>query len=236
MLVVGQPEGADDMRWAALTTKTKATVVVAVAAAVWLGGVGSAGALVGSVAASAGDARPAAVVAAADPTTAPKATRTPTPTPTPTPVVEVTEVTSDAPVPFDRTTVDDPSLPKGQTKVTTAGVDGVETTTWRVTTTDGVETDRVEVGKEVTKAPVAEVTAIGSYVAPAPAPAPAAPAQQAPAAPAPVQQAPAPGVITPGAFCADAQNGAVAQSSTGKSYRCGGKGPDANGHLHWNTM
>ncbi|QKS18295.1 G5 domain-containing protein [Curtobacterium sp. Csp2] len=224
------------MRWAALTTKTKATVVVAVAAAVWLGGVGSAGALVGSVAASAGDARPAAVVAAADPTTAPKATRTPTPTPTPTPVVEVTEVTSDAPVPFDRTTVDDPSLPKGQTKVTTAGVDGVETTTWRVTTTDGVETDRVEVGKEVTKAPVAEVTAIGSYVAPAPAPAPAAPAQQAPAAPAPVQQAPAPGVITPGAFCADAQNGAVAQSSTGKSYRCGGKGPDANGHLHWNTM
>jgi len=225
------------MRWAALTTKTKATVVVAVAAAVWLGGVGSAGALVVSVAASAGETRPAAVVTAADPTTAPEVTRTPTPTPTPTPVVEVTEVTSDAPVPFDRTTIDDPALPKGQTKVTTAGVDGVETTTWRVTTTDGVETDRVEVGKEVTKTPVAEVTAIGSYVAPAPvAPAPAAPAQQAPAAPAPVQQVPAQEVIRPGAYCSPAQAGAVAQAATGKSYRCGGHGPDGNGDLHWNTM
>lgn len=224
------------MRWAALRTKTKATIVVAVAAVVWLGGVGTAGAVVGSVAASVGETRPAAVVTTADSTAAPKTSHTPTPTPTPTPVVEVTEVTSDAAVPFDRTTVDDPALPKGQTKVTTAGVDGVETTTWRVTTTDGIETDRDEVGKAVTRQPVTEVTAIGSYVAPAPAPVAPAPAQQAPAAPAPAQQAPAAGVITPGAFCADAQNGAVAQSSTGKSYRCGGKGPDANGHLHWNTM
>lgn len=222
------------MRWAALRTKTKATIVVAVAAVVWLGGVGTAGAVVGSVAASVGDTRPAAVVTTADSSAAPKSSRTATPTPTPTPVVAVTEVTSDAAIPFDRRTVDDPALPKGQTKVTTAGVDGVETTTWRVTTTDGIETDRNEVGKEITRLPVTEVTAIGSYVAPAPAPvAPVAPvpAQQAPAAP-----APAAGVITPGAFCADAQNGAVAQSSTGKSYRCGGKGPDANGHLHWNTM
>jgi hypothetical protein len=44
------------------------------------------------------------------------------------------------------------------------------------------------------------------------------------------------GLITPGAFCADAQDGAVAQAANGRSYQCGGKGPDANGHLHWNTM
>ncbi|MFJ3027957.1 G5 domain-containing protein [Curtobacterium sp. NPDC087080] len=223
------------MRWAALRTKTKATIVVAVAATIWLGGVGSAGALVGAVASNAADARPVTAVAAAE-TARPEATRTPTPTPTPTPVVAVSEETEDAAIPFERTSVDDPALPKGQSKVTTAGVDGVETTTWRVTTTDGVETDRVEVSKEVTRAPVAEVTAIGSYVAPAPvAPAPA-PVQQAPAAPAPVQQAPAQGTITPGAFCSDAQSGAVAQAANGRSYQCGGKGPDANGHLHWNTM
>ncbi|MCL9665381.1 G5 domain-containing protein [Curtobacterium albidum] len=221
------------MRWAALRTKTKATIVVAVAATIWLGGVGSAGALVGAVASNAADARPVTAVADAE-TARPEATRTPTPTPTP--VVAVSEETEDTAIPFERTSVDDPALPKGQSKVTTAGVDGVETTTWRVTTTDGVETDRVEVGKEVTKTPVAEVTAIGSYVAPAPvAPAPA-PVQQAPAAPAPVQQAPAQGTITPGAFCSDAQSGAVAQAANGRSYQCGGKGPDANGHLHWNTM
>ncbi|GAA3339053.1 hypothetical protein GCM10017714_12940 [Curtobacterium pusillum] len=215
------------MRWAALTTKTKATVVVVVAAAIWIGGVGSAGALVGSVVTNVGEARPAAVVASAE-----SATPRTTPTPTPTPVVVVSEVTEDSTIAFERTTVDDPALPKGQTRITTAGVPGVLTTTWRVTTTDGTETGRVQVGKEVTRAPVTEVTALGSYVAPAaPAPVP-----QAPAAPVPQEQAPAQGLITPGAFCADAQNGSVAQASNGRSYRCGGKGADANGHLHWNTM
>lgn len=219
------------MRWAALRTKTKATIVVAVAATIWLGGVGSAGALVGAVASNAADARPMTAVAAAE-TARPEVTRTPTPTPTP--VVAVSEETEDTAIPFERTSVDDPALPKGQSKVTTPGIDGVETTTWRVTTTDGVETDRVEVGKEVTKTPVAEVTAIGSYVAPA-APAPA-PVQQAPAAPAPVQQAPVQDMIIPGAFCSGAQSGTVAQAANGRSYQCGGKGPDASGHLHWNAM
>ncbi|MCJ1715377.1 G5 domain-containing protein [Curtobacterium sp. VKM Ac-2922] len=217
------------MRWAALTTKTKATVVVVVAGLLWIGGVGTAGAVVGAVATAAGPSQ-SHQVAAVDATHAPSPT--PTPTPTPTPVVTVSEATTVSPVPFERTTVDDPALPKGQTQLRTTGVDGELTATWRITTTDGVETARDEVDKAVTTPPVAEVTAIGSYVAPVPAPAPveqAAPAQQAPAAPAPA-------AITPGAFCADAQSGSVAQAANGRSYQCGGKGPDANGHLHWNTM
>lgn len=53
------------------------------------------------------------------------------------------------------------------------------------------------------------------------------------AAPAP---APAPGpLVKPGAFCPDADQGVVGHSSTGKTYTCGGHGPDTNGHLHWNT-
>ncbi len=107
---------------------------------------GSAGALVGAVASNAADARPVTAVAAAE-TARPETARTPTPTPTPTPVVAVSEETEDTAIPFERTSVDDPALPKGQSKVTTPGIDGVETTTWRVTTTDGVA-DRVEVGKE----------------------------------------------------------------------------------------
>lgn len=81
--------------------------------------------------------------------------------------------------------------------------------------------------------------------APAPAPKPAAPkpAPPAPVAPAPVAPAPAPpaappvatGSIIPGAFCPDASRGVVGHSAEGKAYTCGGKGPDANGHLHWNV-
>jgi hypothetical protein len=74
-------------------------------------------------------------------------------------------------------------------------------------------------------------------VAPATAaPVPAAPAP-APVAPAPpAAPAPAPGpLVTPGAFCPNADLGVVGHSSSGKTYTCGGHGADANGHLHWNT-
>ncbi|MCU1526292.1 MAG: hypothetical protein JWP75_55 [Frondihabitans sp.] len=60
-------------------------------------------------------------------------------------------------------------------------------------------------------------------------------AQQAaspPAAPAQSQTA----YITPGAYCAAADVGQVAQAANGRSYKCGGKGADANGDYHWNTM
>ena len=227
------------MRWSALPTKAKASVVVAIAAVIWVGGVGTAGAVVGAAVTSASQdsASPRAVADAT--TTTPTPSSTPTPTPTPTSVVEVSEVSKDFPIHFRKTTIDDPTLAKGQTRLQTAGVDGVLTRTYRVTTTDGVETDRVQVSKTVSTAPVTEVTAVGSYVEPAPAPAAPAPAPAAPApAPAPVEQAPAPSqdFITPGAFCADGQAGVVAQAANGNSYTCGGKGPDANGHLHWNVM
>lgn len=227
------------MRWSALPTKAKASVVVAIAGVVWLGGVGTAGAVVGAAVTSASQSVSAPVTAADTSRTPapPTPTRTATPTPTPTPVVEVSEVAKNFPIHFRKTTVDDPTLAKGQTRLQTEGADGVLTRKYRVTTTDGVETDRIQVSRTVTTAPVAEVTAVGSYVEPAQVPAAPAPAPAAPA-PAPVEQAPAQSqdLITPGAFCADAQAGVVAQAANGNSYTCGGKGPDANGHLHWNVM
>jgi hypothetical protein len=77
------------------------------------------------------------------------------------------------------------------------------------------------------------------------APKPAAPV--APAAPAPVQPAPAPApappppappataTIIPGAFCPDSQVGQTGLAANGRTYVCGGKGADANGHYHWNS-
>ncbi|WP_083881970.1 G5 domain-containing protein [Curtobacterium sp. B8] len=225
------------MRWGTMTTKAKATVVVVVAAAIWVGGVGSAGALVGVVVSSTSASVPS-VTAAARPllhsaapapsgvstdSAVPTPSQTVTASPTPTPEIVVTMVSERTPVPFARTTVEDSTVPKGESHVTTAGVDGAKTTFYRVTTVDGVETKRQQVREELNRAPVAEVTTIGTYVAPAPA-------AQEPSVP----QGHA--LITPGAFCADAENGVVAQAANGRSYTCGGHGPDANGHLHWNTM
>jgi hypothetical protein len=127
--------------------------------------------------------RPLAAVATA-PTSArpvstptPTATRTssptPTPTPTPTPVVTTRTVTETVAIPFTSTTVESATAAQGTSAVTTAGANGVETKTWTVTSSDGVETGRSLVSDDVTTPPVTQVTTVGTYVAP-PAPAPAA--------------------------------------------------------------
>lgn len=100
-------------------------------------------------------------------TAAPK----PTPTPTPTPVITTKLVTETSAIPFSSTTVQSASAPQGTSSVTTAGVDGVDTKTYLVTYSDGVETGRTLQSDVVTTPPVTQVTTVGTYVAPAPAPA-----------------------------------------------------------------
>ena len=72
------------------------------------------------------------------------------------------------------------ALPVGQTQVTTAGQNGERTLTYRITVVDGEEISRQLASDEITTPAIAQVTAIGTYVAPAPvvkpAPAPAPPA------------------------------------------------------------
>lgn len=87
-----------------------------------------------------------------------------------TPVVTTESVTTTEEVPFGKETIESTSLNKGVTQVTTAGVNGVKTKTFTVTKSDGVETGRVLAKEEVTTAPINEITSIGTYVAPAPAP------------------------------------------------------------------
>lgn len=113
--------------------------------------------------------RPHALVAESTPTASP--TRTATPTPTPTPVVVTKTVTETVSVPFASQTVQDATRARGTSVVTTPGRTGVQTKTWRITTTDGVETGRTLVSDTVTTPPTAQVTSVGTYVAPPPAPA-----------------------------------------------------------------
>lgn len=105
----------------------------------------------------------------------PTRTSKPTPTPTPTPATTTREEVVTEVIAFQRTTVEDGVLPRGQTAVTVPGQNGQRTLTYVVTLVDGVESGRELTADVVSVAPVDEVTAIGVYDAPAPAPAPAAP-------------------------------------------------------------
>ncbi|MFT7765938.1 PASTA domain-containing protein [Clavibacter tessellarius] len=197
------------------------------------------------VAASAPGPRPAeAISASASPTPSP----TPTPSATPTPVVHVVEDVS------AKTATDARSLLREAGYVVQYVLDSGEKTAltngMTVKSQSPAPGSRVDAGSTVTltllapaPAPTVEPTVAPAPapVAPAPAPKPAAPAP-APVAPAPAPAAPAPapepaqqtGGINPGGFCSSV--GAVAQADNGRSYKCGGKGPDASGKYHWNTM
>jgi len=85
-----------------------------------------------------------------------------------TPVVEVATVQETEVIPFAMTNVDDPGRDVGTSAVTAVGQNGVRTKTYRVTTTDGVETNRELVADVVTTPPVDQVTSVGSRQ-PAPA-------------------------------------------------------------------
>ncbi|ACZ31742.1 Transglycosylase domain protein [Xylanimonas cellulosilytica DSM 15894] len=87
--------------------------------------------------------------------------------------VVVEDVTTTTPLPYTRTERRDPQrFSDLSPRVEQAGVEGVRTVVERVTTIDGVETERVLVSDDEV-APVNEVVAVGTRQRPAPQPAPA---------------------------------------------------------------
>lgn len=70
------------------------------------------------------------------------------------------------PIAFEKTTIEDGNLEKGKTELRTVGVEGVKTITHTIQLNDGVETGRTS-SEAITRQPVTEVTAIGTYVTPA---------------------------------------------------------------------
>lgn len=83
------------------------------------------------------------------------------------PVVTTKVETETHKIAFEKQSVENGNLAKGQTNIQTAGVDGVKTVTHTITLTDGKETGRTT-SETITTPPVAEVTVIGTYEAPKP--------------------------------------------------------------------
>jgi len=79
--------------------------------------------------------------------------------PSPTVITRMVTVTEE--IPFDEEIVEDSSLLEGTEEVRTEGAVGELTVTFAVTITNGEETDRREVGEEVTREPVNEVVVVG---------------------------------------------------------------------------
>jgi hypothetical protein len=106
---------------------------------------------------------------AATPATEPTPITEPTPTtePSASPAVVKRTVTETEKIRFKSRRVQDDDLPKGEKEKRTAGADGVRTRTYEVTVVDGRETARKLLTSEVTRKPVTEVIAIGTYVEPA---------------------------------------------------------------------
>jgi len=82
--------------------------------------------------------------------------------------VQVHDVTETAPIEHGRVETPDPNAFKGDETVTQQGVDGVQTTTFRVTVVDGVETGREQLAQDVTTPPVDELVTVGTKERPAP--------------------------------------------------------------------
>jgi hypothetical protein len=81
------------------------------------------------------------------------------------PVVTTKTEVETQPIAFAKQTTESASLAKGTSEVQTIGIDGVKTITYTITLTDGVETGRTST-EAITKQPVDEITAIGTYVKP----------------------------------------------------------------------
>lgn len=75
-------------------------------------------------------------------------------------------------IPFAVQNEDDPALALGLTSIKQQGVNGVKEITTIVTLTDGKETSRSAPTEKIITAPVVQIVAIGSYVAPPPPPGP----------------------------------------------------------------
>ncbi|MET3557026.1 LPXTG-motif cell wall-anchored protein [Streptococcus rupicaprae] len=80
----------------------------------------------------------------------------------PNPLVSTKEEVLNSPIPFDTKEEQNPALPKGKRRIKTKGQAGEVAITYEVTYTDGVETSRKEIGRQVVKAAVTEVVEVGT--------------------------------------------------------------------------
>lgn len=83
-----------------------------------------------------------------------------------TPQVTTRLTTESKELPFKTITQDDNSIPAGEIRVAQEGKNGSEAITYEITTTDGVDTDKEQVGDPVVVQPVDKIVKNGTYVKP----------------------------------------------------------------------
>jgi hypothetical protein len=148
---------------AGLGAGQKAAVIIGSAAMGLILVCGVATALIGLSAKDPQPDRPAAAQQPPAPVRAPLVSTAPTTTaPTPTVALTKSTVVEEEEIPFGVTTVKDPSLAKGTTRVRSRGVAGLKRITFEVTHANGVETGREKVREEVVRKPVTKVVAVGT--------------------------------------------------------------------------
>jgi uncharacterized protein YabE (DUF348 family) len=81
---------------------------------------------------------------------------------------ETVQITETEELPFEEQTIDDATLAKGATQIKQEGETGIKTKTYKVTKwvhKDQSEIERVLISEEITKEPVAKITAVGTRAA-----------------------------------------------------------------------
>lgn len=145
------------------------------------------------------------------------------------PTVTTEQQTQTQQIPFTTQNQNDGSLPKGQTKVIQQGQNGSETLTYKLTLTNGRQTDKTLLSTTVNTQPVNQIVAFGTFVTPAPTPTvvskPKAVTNPVPA-PAP---APSTGChplsnsgtcYRAGEYCRDTDHGVIGIASNGEAIIC----------------
>ncbi len=147
--------------WSRLKPAQKAGLIVAALALLGGGGVAVTGAFAGGDDENSAKAPTSQVRQLAD-----QALATPSASATASRGTEKRTVTETEAIKFKSKTIKDNWLPEGEKEQRTAGIDGVRTLTYTITLVDGRETARKLLKSEVTRKPVAEVIAVGTYAAP----------------------------------------------------------------------
>ena len=78
--------------------------------------------------------------------------------------INIAEIAVDEDIPFQVVQKEDNTVLWKQNKITQKGVNGIREKKYRVTYTDGKETNRVLIGTAVTQAPISEIDSIGTKI------------------------------------------------------------------------
>ena len=84
------------------------------------------------------------------------------------PTITTKDVAEANPIQYSSKTVEDSTLAKGKTEVKVAGVNGIKTSIYAITYSDGKQISKDLISEEITTKPVTQVIAVGTYVAPTP--------------------------------------------------------------------